>query len=408
MHIWEPIAVGLAQLRANKLRSLLTILGILIGVGSVVGIVSIVEELRGSVVSEFDKVGGSSLIWVAPPRDWERKGGRWVRRSWVDRMKEQDIAAIQAECANVKSVLPFVGGSAQVRFRKAAADGQLRGTSPGYDEAMNWKLAQGRFISYRDIEDWRKVCVIGGKVKDDLFSKDDPIGREVKVNGMRYVVIGVMESKQMFGNDWGDQIILPITTMQKRMTGRDYYDWMFVYVDGPEHVRETVATIQRVVRRNHPHGAEFIIQSGESQLEDIERVITTLKLVAGGIAGISLLVGGIGIMNIMLVSVTERTREIGIRKAVGAKRGHILSQFIVESVVLSVFGGIVGIAFGISLGLGISKVIAQYTQIPFPSVVSYSSVGLAIAFSAAIGIFFGVYPAVRAARLDPVDALRYE
>jgi putative ABC transport system permease protein len=183
---------------------------------------------------------------------------------------------------------------------------------------------------------------------------------------------------------------------------------MFVYVDGPENVRATVSTIQRVIRRNHAHGSEFVIQSGESQLEGIERVITIMKLVAGGIAGISLLVGGIGIMNIMLVSVTERTREIGIRKAVGAKRRHILVQFIVESVVLSLFGGVVGILFGMGLGLGISKVIAQYTEFPFPSVVSYNSIGLAIAFSTAIGLFFGVYPAVRAARLDPVEALRYE
>ena len=283
----------------------------------------------------------------------------------------------------------------------------IQGTLPGYHRAMNWELHKGRFLSNWDVSEWRRVCVIGDKIAKDLFGKQEAIGQEIKLNRERYTVVGVMKSRILFGRDWGNYIVLPVSTVQKRITGKDRYDIVFVYVRDAAHVRQVTRDIRRVLRRVHRHGDEFRIESGESILENVEQVILILKLVAGGIAAISLLVGGIGIMNIMLVSVTERTREIGIRKAMGAKRRHILAQFIVESAVLSLFGGLLGILFGLGLGFGISSIISRLSGESFPSVVSFSAMAVAILFAGGIGVFFGVYPAVRASRLDPVEALRY-
>ncbi len=407
MKIIEFIALGLSQLRANALRSLLTILGITIGVGAVVGVVSVGEGLRRSVVAQFAQVGGANLIIVQPPRSWVIKGGRRVRRAWREYLTESDLQSIRAEAERAKAAFPLIGWNARVRYQKASTTGEVQGTLPGYHRAMDWKLDRGRFLSDRDVREWRRVCVIGDKIARDLFGEEKARGREIKLNGERYTVIGVMRPRILFGEDWGHQIVVPVTTIQKRITGNDRYNVIFVYAGNTGDVPGITLDIRRVLRRLHQHGDEFRIESGETILKSIDRVILMLKLVAGGIAGISLLVGGIGIMNIMLVSVTERTREIGIRKAVGAKQRHILAQFMVESVILSLFGGLLGILCGLGLGFGISTVIEHYSDASFPGVVSPGSMGLAILFSGGVGVFFGVYPAARASRLDPVEALRY-
>ncbi|MBI4531875.1 MAG: ABC transporter permease [Candidatus Latescibacteria bacterium] len=408
MSLLEPVVVGVTQLRANKLRSLLTILGILIGVGSVVGIVSMGEGLRRTVVGEFGKVSGSNLIWVAPPNEWVNKDGRWVRRTWVEHLTIVDVEAIAAESERIAGVLPWTMGGAEVRYRKATTSGQFVGTGPAYLEVFNWQIADGRFLSEKDISLWRTVCVIGAKIRQDLFGAEDPVGREIKINGERYTVVGTMEEKRVFDQDWGHQLMLPISTVQHRITGDRYLQGLQVFVKESGDVDEVVKAIRRALKRLHEHGDDFEVQSVGNVITQIERVIFIMKLVAGGIAGISLLVGGIGIMNIMLVSVTERTREIGIRKAVGARKRHIMAQFIVESVVLSLFGGILGIFVGLGLGFGISSVVTRLANTPFPSVVSPEAMVLSVTFSAVIGVFFGVYPAYRAARMDPVEALRHE
>lgn len=389
MNILELVVVGLSQLRANALRSLLTILGILIGVGSVVGIVSIGEGLRRSVVSQFAQMGGANLIFLQPPRSWVVKDGRRVRRAWREYLTEDDLEGIRAESDRIEAAFPLVNWNAQVRYRKASAAGMIQGTLPGYHRAMNWELHKGRFLSNWDVSEWRRVCVIGDKIAKDLFGKQEAIGQEIKLNRERYTVVGVMKSRILFGRDWGNYIVLPVSTVQKRITGKDRYDIVFVYVRDAAHVRQVTRDIRRVLRRVHRHGDEFRIESGESILENVEQVILILKLVAGGIAAISLLVGGIGIMNIMLVSVTERTREIGIRKAMGAKRRHILAQFIVESAVLSLFGGLLGILFGLGLGFGISSIISRLSGESFPSVVSFSAMAVAILFAAASPLRLG-------------------
>ena len=408
MNALDLFLIGLSQLWANTLRSLLTILGITIGIGSVIGVVSIGEGLRHNVVSQFSQMGGAYLVVVQPPRTYQIKNGRRVPRSWREYLTARDLMAIEAEVDHIRAALPLVGWNAQARYRKASAMGKVRGTMPGYHDAMDWEVDRGRFLSPWDVKNWRRVCVIGDKIAGDLFADLNPVSREVKLNGERYTVIGVMKPRSVFGNDWGHQIIVPVTTLQKRVVGNDYYSIIFVYVESATNVKAVTEKIKKVLKRLHKRGDAFRVDTGERVLKDVDRVTLIMKLVAGGIAGISLMVGGIGIMNIMLVSVTERTREIGIRKAVGAKRVHILVQFIIESAVLSLFGGVLGILCGLGFGVGISYMIAHYSGADFPSVVSWSAVMLAVAVSGGIGVFFGVYPAARASALDPVEALRHE
>ena len=407
MKIIEFIALGLFQLQTNALRSLLTILGIMIGVGAVVGVVSIGEGLHRTVIAQFAQVGGANLIIVQPPLPWVIKDGRRMRRTWREYLTEKDLEAIKGATGKAEAAYPLVGWNARVRYHKASTTGEIQGTLPGYHHAMDWELDRGRFISNWDVREWRRVCVIGDKVATDLFGKLEALGREIKLNGERYAVIGVMKPRILFGQDWGYQIVVPVTTIQNRIVGKDHYDLLFVYAKDTADIGELTADIRRVLRRLHQHGDEFRIESGEAMLATIDRIILILEFVVGGIASISLLVGGIGIMNIMLVSVTERTREIGIRKAVGAKQRHILAQFLVESVILSLFGGILGILCGLAIGYGVSALIEHFSMMSFPGVVSSGSIALSIFFSGGVGVFFGVYPAARASRLDPVEALRY-
>ncbi len=408
MNALDLFLIGLSQLQANALRSLLTILGITIGIGSVIGVVSIGEGLRRNVVSQFSQIGGANLVVVQPPRTYQIKNGRRVPRSWREYLTARDLTAIGAEVDRIRAALPLVGWNMRARYQKASATGEVQGTLPGYHQAMDWELARGRFLSHWDVKTWRRVCVIGDKIAEDLFGSLNPVGREVKLNGERYTVIGAMKPRSFFGRDWGNQIVVPVTTLQKRVVGNDYYSIIFVYVENAAHVKSVTQDIRKVLKRLHKRGDAFRVDTGERVLENVDNVTLIMKLVAGGIAGISLMVGGIGIMNIMLVSVTERTREIGIRKAIGAKRVHILIQFIIESAVLSLFGGLLGILCGLGFGLGISSLIEYYSESEFPSVVSWNAVMLAVAISGGIGVFFGVYPAVRASALDPVEALRHE
>ena len=408
MNIIEPLVVAFNQLRANKLRSFLTILGILIGVGSVMGVTSIGEGLRRQIVSEFERVGGSKLILVSPPRQWVQRDGRWVRRAWEEHLLVEDIQRISDECRLVESVIPLTAANAQLKYRKANAQGDFWGVNPGFSDAWGWPVETGRFISPSDLEKWRKIVVIGHTIKEDLFGDRTAVGREIKINGSRYEVVGVMSEKRMFNEDWGQRVFIPFTTAAKRMTGNDYLDVLFVYAKGARDANEAAEEIRRSLRRHKEHGDEFEIETADSQIKEVNKIFGIMKIVVGGIAFVSLLVGGIGIMNIMLVSVTERTREIGIRKAVGARRQTIRTQFLIESAFLCLFGGILGVLFGLGLGMGISGIITSLSGEPFPSVISLQATITALIFSATWGILFGVFPAWKAAKMHPVEALRYE
>ncbi len=404
----DSVRMAFNQLRANKLRSVLTLLGIIIGVGSVVGVVSMGEGLRSKVMTEIDKIGGSRLIFVAPPPRWYNKDGRWIRRPWVEHLTMDDADLIIEECPDVANVLPVAGSHETIKYGRASTECRLEGVRPDYTEVMDWKAQQGRFVNDTDIEEAGKVLVLGNEVKKDLFGTREAVGNEVRIRDERYVVIGVMESKRLFGEDWGEHILIPLTTAQKRILGNKYLHAMLVYAREGAKVLVLKKDLEKFFKRHHEHGSEFKIVAAETEIEKVDNIIGILKMVVGGIAGISLLVGGIGIMNIMLVSVTERTREIGIRKAIGAKRRHIMLQFLVEAVVLSLCGGAIGILMGTGLGMGISGAIQHFAKESFPSKVSLDAVAIAIGFSFFVGIFFGVYPARKASLLDPVEALRYE
>ena len=407
MTLLEPLFAGLGQLRAHKLRSLLTLLGIVIGVAAIIAVVSLGEGLRREVIAQFVFSGGAGMIEVEPPRQWVRKDGRWVRRPWEEHLTEADIAAMQREIDELHALVPSVRGGASLQRGKTTMQASYTGTSEAFNEGFNWPVASGRPLSADDLRLARKVCLIGGDVHKDLFQEADPLGEEILLNGDRYVVIGVLDERVRFGQSEGNMVLVPYTTAQKRLRGEDHFSQLTLFAEDLDAVERVVAAVRRILRRHHEHGDEFEVETSEGQIDNANEFFRVLQQVGGGIAGISLLVGGIGIMNILLVSVAERTREIGIRKALGAKPRHILGQFLAESVVLSMVGGLLGILSGLGLGLGAAFVIQQLAPgAPFTSIVSAESVLWAVGFSSAVGIFFGVYPAFRAARLDPVEALR--
>ncbi len=407
MTILEPLFAGLVQLRAHKLRSLLTLLGIVIGVAAIIAVVSLGEGLRREVISQFVFSGGAGMIEVEPPRQWVRKDGRWVRRPWQEYLTEADMAAMQREIDGLHALVPSVEGNASLQRGKTTVDASYTGTSAAFNEGFNWPVLGGRPLNADDLRLARKVCLLGDDVYATLFQGANPLGKEILLNGDRYVVIGVLDERVRFGRSEGNIVLVPYTTAQKRLRGEDHFSELTLFVEDLDAVDLVVAAVRRVLRRHHEHGDDFRIETSQGEIDDANEFFRVLQQVGGGIAGISLLVGGIGIMNILLVSVAERTREIGIRKALGAKPRHILGQFLAESVVLSMVGGLLGILTGFGFGLGVAFVIQQLAPgAPFTSIVSAESVLWAVGFSSAVGIFFGVYPAFRAARLDPVEALR--
>ena len=407
MTILEPLFAGLVQLRAHKLRSLLTLLGIVIGVAAIIAVVSLGEGLRREVISQFVFSGGAGMIEVEPPRQWVRKDGRWVRRPWEEYLTEADMAAMQREIDGLHALVPSVEGSASLQRGKTTVDASYTGTSAAFNEGFNWPVLGGRPLNADDLRLARKVCLLGDDVYATLFQGANPLGKEILLNGDRYVVVGVLDERVRFGRSEGNIVLVPYTTAQKRLRGEDHFSGLTLFVEDLDAVEQVVAVVRRVLRRHHKHGDDFRIETSQGEIDDANEFFRVLQQVGGGIAGISLLVGGIGIMNILLVSVAERTREIGIRKALGAKPRHILGQFLAESVVLSMVGGLLGILTGFGFGLGAAFVIQKLAPgAPFTSIVSAESVFWAVGFSSAVGIFFGVYPAFRAARLDPVEALR--
>jgi len=412
MNITEGFIIGLTSLLKNRLRSLLTMLGIIIGISGVVGIVSIGSGAKKLVLTEFERIGASNeiVIWR---RDRIKQGNKWVRVSSSEYLENEDAIAIAENCPDAKSVHTEIGPfDAQLKYYDKDKISKVIGTVPIYQNSRNWFVDKGRFISDEDIKDGSKVCVIGSKVWDELCGKqENAIGDEIKINGIRFTIIGVMQEKgnTMASQGWDETIIIPVTTVQKRMTNTRYVWRIQIQAKSFELVDEVEKQAMRVLEWRHKDAHDiFEIWTAKKEIKNVEKVSMIIKGLLGGVASIALLVGGIGVMNIMLVSVTERTWEIGLRKAVGARRRDILLQFLMESAAISVAGGIIGILSGVIFGIGGAKLFSTFVAkgTEWPSVISFQSVLIATSVSFIIGIVFGLYPANRAAKLMPTEALR--
>ncbi|MDI6871968.1 MAG: ABC transporter permease [Bacillota bacterium] len=402
MNFAEAVRVALEGIRSNKMRSFLTMLGVIIGVGAVIAMISLGEGAKQSVSAQIQGLG-SNLLIVMPGRMFGGAGTASGARGSANVLKVAEVEAIKAGCPSVAEVAPETTRQYVVKWSDKTTTTSISGTSPEYPQVRNTQIARGKFFDARDVKQRARVAVLGPTVVEDLFGNVDPLGKSIMIGRMKFTVIGVTVAKGQSGfMDNDDRIFIPYSTAQRRLFGTDFFRTIYVEARDPDSMQQATEEISAVLTRRLGSSDSFTVRNQADILNTVQGTTQVFTLLLAGIASVSLLVGGIGIMNIMLVSVTERTREIGIRKAVGAKRRDILQQFLVESMVLSVLGGVVGILFGIGASALISKLGGWQTSVPTYSVV------LSFGFSVAVGLFFGIYPAAKAARLDPIAALRYE
>jgi putative ABC transport system permease protein len=413
MSLIDLILISLRTLGKNKLRSGLTILGVVIGIAAVMAMVSIGQGASQLVKDQFKNLGANVIV-VTPAQS--RTNG--VRSGLMMTLTEDDTVAIATECPSVLAVSPLIGTGGQViRDNVNWNPKEMLGCGPDYVVVRNWPMESGRFFTDRDIVTMAKYCVIGKTIADQLFPGEDPVDQWIRVKNIPMKVIGVLTKKgaNLFGQDQDDILLMPYTTVRKRIEGTPFANVGFALVSAKNEqlTGQALTEIRLLLMERHrisPGDEPDFDVRNMAEIEAIMGVITgTLTAMLSAIAAISLVVGGVGIMNIMLVSVTERTREIGIRMALGARPRDILWQFLVESAVLSSVGGIIGIALGVLASAGITWLInIVLPSSNWPLVVSIPAAIVALLFSAAVGLFFGYYPARRASRLDPIDALRYD
>ena len=433
MHIVEGLSISIAAIRSNKLRSLLTTLGIIIGVASVLAMIAIGDGAKEIVHQDAQRLGGANQFFVF--RTWyKRVNNRWVRIRSNEYLKYEDVLAIEAECPSVKAVTPQIWNWSGVLIQ-APNGNEIRagwnGVDATYETAMDWNIKEGRFITDEDVENASKVCVLGDEIATTLFGDKSALGQEIKIardsndynqwkqkEGRRFTerftVVGTFVPRGTslrFGVSFDNIAFIPISTIQERFTGNDQIPNITVYAHTVKDVSKAVEEVRTVIRKRHRNQDDFVrifeMRAGMAQLEKISKVI---KITLGSIAGFSLLVGGIGIMNMMLVAVGERTREIGLRKALGARHLDILLQFLMEAVVMCGVGGAIGIGLGILAGEGMAMLAVKIVKIvpEWPAVISLQWILVSISFSALMGISFGLYPAVKASSLSPIEALRMD
>ena len=412
MSLAQSIRVALSSLSSNKLRTFLTMLGIIIGVAAVIALLSIGAGAQANITANIQRIGTNVL--TVQPGQANAFGVRGATGN-VQTLTYEDAQAIDqlGPDAGIAAVSPEQQGGAQVTYNGQNTNTRVLGVVPDYQIVHDADVAEGAFVSDQDVSGASNVAVLGSDVATTLLAGDDPIGATIKIKGIPFRVIGVMASKG--GNGFGsadDNIFVPLTTGYRKLFGAravgisgEPVSDIAVKAVSDKTIQTAIQQMTVLLEQRHKLGLQpddFTIVNQADQLQALTQVTTTLTIFLGAIAGISLVVGGIGIMNIMLVSVTERTREIGIRKAIGAKRGDIMRQFLIEAVVMSILGGLFGVVLGVGIARGVSA--TGFTQ----TVVSASSIVLSVSFSIAVGLFFGIYPASRAARLSPIEALRYE
>ena len=400
----ESFLMAWASLIANKLRSLLTMLGIIIGVAAVIALVSIGNGVKQDIENSISSLG-SNLLVVLPGAP--RTPGARSSQGSMKSLKISDYEAI-AKLEGVKAASPMTNGSYVVIYQNKNWTTSVAGVNSNFQDVNNWTMTSGRFFSDKNVQNRERVAVVGQTVVKNLFTDEDPVGKEIRVKNIPFRVIGVLKSKGngTMGNDQDDTVLIPYTTSMERVEGIDYLRRVYVVAKDDGGIDRLQADIENLLRVRHnikdTNLDDFNIQNMKSIMETVAQTTGTFTLFLGAVAAISLVVGGIGIMNIMLVSVTERTREIGVRKALGATYSVIVTQFLIEAIVISLMGGFIGIAFGI----GASKVIGMVSGMS--TVVSVPTIIMSFAFSMAIGLIFGIYPARKAAKLNPIDALHYE
>ncbi len=400
----ESFLMAWASLIANKMRSILTMLGIIIGVAAVIALVSIGNGVKQDIQNSISSLG-SNLLMVMPGAP--RTPGVRPSQGSMKSLKVSDYQAI-SKLDGVKAASPYTANSYVSIYQSKNWTTTVSGVSSNFQDVNNWTMAEGRFISSKNVENRERVAVVGQTVVKNLFAGEDPVGKEIRIKNIPFRVIGVLNSKGngTMGNDQDDVIFIPYTTAMERVEGVDYLRMVYVVASDDNGIDRLQSDIENLLRVRHgikdTNLDDFNIQNMKSIMETMEQTTGTLTLFLGAVAAISLVVGGIGIMNIMLVSVTERTREIGIRKALGATYFVIVTQFLIEAVVISLMGGLIGIA----LGIGASKLIGLASGMS--TVISVPTIILSFAFSMAIGLVFGIYPARKAAKLNPIDALHYE
>ncbi|MBP1774767.1 MAG: conserved rane protein of unknown function [candidate division NC10 bacterium] len=410
MYLLAGVRIAVRALRINKLRSSLTMLGIVIGVGAVIAMVAVGSGAAQRIKDQISSIG-SNLLMVLPGS--AMSGGMRMGHGSQMTLTEDDARAIAAEIPGVTNAGGVMRGTAQIVFGNQNWSTGIQGVTADYPEIRDWEVDQGKFFSQEDVDGFTKVAVLGLTVKEALFGGGDAIGQIIRVRKVPFTVVGVMSPKGQttWGQDQDDVVIIPLSTAKKRVLGVSQANARFVGVIQvkaasaellPE-VEEQVADLLRQRHRLQPYQEnDFQVRNLSDMFAAQEAASKTMTILLAAIASVSLLVGGIGIMNIMLVSVTERTREIGLRMAVGARSRDILGQFLIEAVTLALIGGILGI----SLGVGVSKLIAAFAN--WNTLITPGSIAMAFGSAAFIGIFFGYYPARKAAYLDPIEALRYE